>query len=36
MYLENISQTAIADIEIETGVLRIYHLDDNLKITLVD
>ena len=33
MYLENISETAISDFEIETGVLRSYVFDENFKIT---
>jgi 2,3-bisphosphoglycerate-dependent phosphoglycerate mutase len=33
MYLENISEKYIADFEIATGVLRVYHFDEKLKIT---
>lgn len=36
MYLENISETAISDFEIETGVLRVYHFDDTFKITSIN
>lgn len=36
MYLENISETAISDFEIETGVLRIYTFDENFKITAIN
>ncbi len=36
MYLEEISETAISDFEIETSVLRIYHFDENFKITSIN
>ena len=36
MYLEAISETAISDFEIETGVLRIYHFNDDFKITSIN
>lgn len=32
MYLENISETDICNFQIDTGVLRVYQLDKNLKI----
>ena len=33
MYLEDISEKYIADFEIATGILRVYHFDEKLKIT---
>ena len=35
MYLEAISEKYIADFEIATGVLRVYHIDEKLKITAI-
>ncbi len=35
MYLEEISEKYIADFEIATGVLRVYHIDEKLKITAI-
>ena len=35
MYLEDISEKYIADFEIATGVLRVYHFDEKLKITAI-
>ena len=35
MYLEDISEKYIADFEIATGVLRVYHFDEMLKITAI-
>ena len=35
MYLEDISEKYIADFEIATGVLRVYHIDEKLKITAI-
>ena len=35
MYLEAISEKYIADFEIATGVLRVYHFDEKLKITAI-
>ena len=35
MYLEEISEKYIADFEIATGVLRVYHFDEKLKITAI-
>ena len=36
MYLENISETAISDFEIETGVLRVYQFNDTFEITSIN
>ena len=36
MYLEDISETAISDFEIDTGVLRVYQFDDNFKISNIN
>ncbi len=36
MYLENISETAISDFEIETGVVRVYEFDENKKIISIN
>ena len=33
MYLEKISENNIANFEIATGIIRVYHFDKNLKIT---
>ncbi len=35
MHLENISDKAISDLEIHTGVLRLYHFDDQFKCTKI-
>jgi 2,3-bisphosphoglycerate-dependent phosphoglycerate mutase len=35
MYLEDISEKYIADFEIATGVLRVYHFDEKLKIIAI-